>query len=367
MQTAPSSRCRYSLPQSGLYKPSQPRHLIPKEGILQDAAPAALRALGVHGARHVSSLKPERPAAEQHLLAVTGYENQSTSFEMQIPPKTKGEVSKTVTHIVSMQYISFLTSEFTSHMAAIGTIDKDPPKVVAYTSGEPHHILLAFDIDFKSSEKDVSQSERESAIYRNAVATALEKEMQHEERSDVHSLGLGTSPSWAEERLQVSLSSATLLRCVISLRGGGGDQTSSPWRHDIEILHKVLASSVFLSQLEGQLKGHCVPTGVKHIQARLPDGRIAWGPRDAAGEPNEPAEEACDVQHNVLHRSGKGAQTFEHWEVEVIFTFLGGALCACLVMCAMWSVQKQRHSEHDEGRWNDRDIDAFPLLPQSAL
>ena len=143
------------------------QHLIPKERVLPDQSPAVMKALAAKATAHLSRLH----GAEHRLKAITGVEQQVTTFNM-IATHPEGGESQNTQKTISVDYISFLTDNGLPHMAALTSMEAGgKPEVAAVSTGIPRHIVVSWDILLKGGAFD--DKGKSTQGYRSAVAAAL--------------------------------------------------------------------------------------------------------------------------------------------------------------------------------------------------
>ena len=150
------------------------------------------------------------------LQAITGLEQQVTTFNMVAPHPGGGKPTSTMRRI-AVDYISFLTDDGVPHMAALSSLHKKQLEVAAISNGVPRHLLVSWDVAFKG--KRVPNADKTIHGLQAAVVSAVSKTLQSLGHDDFESMGLGDKG--LKNRIQVFVQpdrAAPKLACSLSLR-----------------------------------------------------------------------------------------------------------------------------------------------------
>jgi len=364
------------------------QHLIPKERVLPDQSPEVLRALAVKAAKHISLLH----GAEHRLKAVTGVENQVTTFNMMATHPNGGEPERT-TKTISVDYVSFLTDTGLPHMAALTSMEGGgSPAVAATSTGIPRHLVVSWDIQVQGSKLLAKETPR----YRKGVAAALRESLSSDGHSDWGALGLSDPlkesdawPAGLQDLVQLNLQQSNLpeegnqgetknlLAAALSIRPPESKEWDEALRSGhleqypgLKAIQVALGSPRLPGLVAKQLKAQGVVSieekhvRIMNIQASTPYGRSFWSTCDKKGSLGEGGD-------TVLAQDGHGGEgvgssslhqkaAWNRWEIQVIGSFMGGALCAGAFVGLLWWRSAAGGEYDGRGRYTE----VVPLVRQ---
>lgn len=361
-------------------EPVLEQHLIPKERVLPDQSPEVMRALAVKATKHISSLH----GAEHRLKAVTGVEQQVTTFNMVATHPGGGEPERT-TKTISVDYVSFLTDTGVPHMAALTSMESGgAPTVAATSTGIPRHLVVSWDVAVGKGELDPKATPR----YRASIATALRETLAAAGHSDWGGLQLSDPlkesdawPSGLQDLVQVNLQPSPLpgqphvLAAAISVR----PPPSREWSMALQSGHldtypglKAIRAAVVSNSFPGSIAQQLQTEGVSventdvkvsNIQASTPYGRSFWSSCQGkslgeGGDTDALTQEGSSSEGFASSLHQKAA--WNRWEIQIMISFLGGGLFAGAFVGLLW--WRSSKGEDDDGRGRYREI--VPLIRQ---